>query len=46
MEDYTPFVFLGNWALVALYLMFRFRIFNRPILEDYIFQVVGGSHFF
>jgi len=29
---------------VALYLGFRFRIFDRPILEKYVFQVEGGPH--
>jgi hypothetical protein len=42
MEDYAPFVFKKNLALVALYLCFRFRIFNRPNLEEYIFQVEGA----
>jgi hypothetical protein len=44
MEDCAPFVFLGNWALVALYLCFRFCIFNKPILEEYVSQVERGSH--
>jgi len=35
-EDCAPFVFLGNWVLVALYLCYRFRIFNRPVLEVYV----------
>jgi hypothetical protein len=36
MEDYAPSAFLGGWALVALYLCSRFRIFDRPILEEYV----------
>ncbi len=26
------------------YLCFRFCIFNRPILEEYVYQVEGGPH--
>jgi hypothetical protein len=44
MEDCAPFVFLGSWALVAPYLCFRFYIFNRPILEEYTYQVEGSPH--
>jgi hypothetical protein len=44
MEDCAPFVFSGNWILVALYLCSRFHIFNRPVLEEYVFQVERGSH--
>jgi hypothetical protein len=36
MEDCAPSIFLGSWALVALYLCSRFCIFNRPVLEEYI----------
>jgi hypothetical protein len=36
MEDCAPSTFLGSWALVALYLGFRFCIFDRPILEEYV----------
>jgi hypothetical protein len=36
MEDYAPSIFLGCWALVALYLCFRFCIFDRPVLEEYV----------
>ncbi len=42
MEDYAPFAFLGNWALIARYLSSKFHIFDRPILEKYIFQIEGG----
>jgi hypothetical protein len=42
MEDYVPFVFLRSWVLVALYLCFRFRIFDRPVLYEYVFQVEKG----
>jgi len=44
MEDYAPFVFLRNWALMAPYLCSRFHIFNRPILEEYVSQVKRGPH--
>jgi len=44
MEDYAPFTFIGNYALVVLYLCSRFRIFYRPILEEYIFQVERDPH--
>jgi len=46
MEDCVPFIFLGSWALVAPYLCSKFRIFDRPILEEYVFQVEGGPHLF
>ncbi len=29
---------------MVLYLCFRFCIFNRPILEEYVFLVEGGPH--
>ncbi len=29
---------------MALYLCFRFRIFDRPVLEEHVFQVEGGPH--
>jgi hypothetical protein len=43
MEDYAPFVFLGYWVLVALYLCVRFHILDRPTLKEYVFQVGGGG---
>ncbi len=46
MEDYALSTFLGSWALVVLYLCSMFRIFDRPILKEYIFQVEGGPHLF
>jgi hypothetical protein len=46
MEDCAPFIFIGSWALVAPYLCSRFHIFNRPILEKYVFQVKGDPHLF
>jgi hypothetical protein len=46
MEDYVPFAFLGNWALVALYSCFRFSIFDKPILEEYVSKVEGGPYLF
>jgi hypothetical protein len=44
MEDCAPFGFLRSWGLVTLYLWCRFRIFNRPILDKYVFQVEGDPH--
>jgi hypothetical protein len=41
MEDCALSTFLGNWALVALYLCFRFHIFDRSILEKYVSQIEG-----
>jgi hypothetical protein len=46
MEDCAPFTFLGSWVLVILYLYSRFHIFNKPVLEKYVFQVEGGPHLF
>jgi len=46
MEDYAPFAFLGSWVLMALYLCSRFHIFNKPVLEEYVFKVNGGPHLF
>jgi hypothetical protein len=46
MKVYAPFFFLGSWALVVLYLCSRFCIFDKPILEEYVFQVEGGPHLF
>ncbi len=46
IEDCAPCVFLGNWALVAPYLCFKFYIFDRLVLEEYVFQVKGGPHLF
>jgi hypothetical protein len=36
-EDCEPFSFLKSWVLVVLYLCIRFHIFDKPILEEYIF---------
>jgi len=44
MEDCAPFVFLRCWALVILYFCFRFHIFNKLGLEEYVSQVEGGPH--
>jgi hypothetical protein len=46
MEDCAPFIFIRSWVLVAPYLCFRFHIFDRRILEEYVFQVKGGPHLF
>jgi hypothetical protein len=45
-EDCAPFAFLRNWVLVASYLCFRFHIFNRPMLEEYVFQIKGAPYLF
>jgi hypothetical protein len=37
MEDCAPSTFLRSWALVAPYLCFRFCIFDKPILEKYVY---------
>jgi hypothetical protein len=44
MEDCAPSAFLGSWGLVVPYLCFRFRIFDTPVLEEYVSQVEGGPH--
>ncbi len=41
MEDYAPYAFLGSWVLVIPYLCYRFCIFDRPILEEYVSQIEG-----
>jgi hypothetical protein len=46
MEDYAPSTFLGSWVLAVPYLCFRFCIFYRPILEEYVSQVEEGPHLF
>jgi len=35
-EDCALSTFLGNWALVASYLCYRFCIVDRLILEEYV----------
>jgi hypothetical protein len=37
MEGYAPFAFLSSWVLVVSYLCFRFCVFDRPILEEYVY---------
>jgi hypothetical protein len=44
MEDCVPFAFLGNWVLAVPYLCSRVHIFDRLVLEEYVFQVEGGPH--
>ncbi len=39
-------IFLGSWVLVALYICSKFCIFDRPILEEYVFQVERGPYIF
>jgi hypothetical protein len=44
MEDCAPTYLSRELVLVAPYLCFRFCIFNKPVLEEYLSQVDGGSH--
>jgi hypothetical protein len=44
MEDCAPYAFIGSWALMVLYLCSMFRIFTRPILEQYVFQIERGPY--
>jgi hypothetical protein len=44
MEDFAPSTFLGSWVLMVSYLCFKFCIFNRPVLEEYVFDFEGGPH--
>ncbi len=46
MEDCAPFAFLESWALVVVYLCSKFRIFDGPILEEYVSHVEKGPHLF
>jgi len=46
VEVCAPFAFLGSWVLVFPYLYFRFHIFDRPVWEEYVFQVKGSPHLF
>jgi hypothetical protein len=46
MEDYAPSIFLRSWALMVPYLCSKFRIFNRPILKEYVFQIENSPHLF
>jgi hypothetical protein len=40
MEDYAPSIFLVSWALVVLYLCFRFHIFNKLNLKSMSFKYI------
>jgi hypothetical protein len=42
MEDYASFAFLRSLALVAPYICYRFCIFHRPILEEYVSKLRGA----
>ncbi len=47
MENYVSFVILlRSQALVALYLCFKFCIFDRLVQEEYVFQVEESPHLF
>jgi hypothetical protein len=37
---------LGLWPLVVFFLCVKFRIFDRPILKEYVFQANEGPHLF
>ncbi len=39
MENYAPYAFLGNLALVALYLCSKFPIFNKPFWKSMFFKL-------
>jgi hypothetical protein len=36
MEDCAAFVFIRIWFLVAPYLCYKLRIFNRLVLKEYV----------
>jgi hypothetical protein len=44
MENCAQSIFLRNWALVALYLCSKFCIFDKLVLEEYVFQVERSPH--
>jgi len=46
MEDCALSVFLESWTLVVSYFRYRFRIFDRPLLKEYVFQIEGSPHLF
>jgi hypothetical protein len=46
IRDCAPFAFLRRWALVLVYLCSKFHIFDKPILEEYVYQVERGPHMF
>ncbi len=46
MEDYAPFIFLGSWALVALYLSSKFHLSIQPFCRSIFFKVERGPHLF
>ncbi len=47
MENCAPSTFFRELNfLVAPYLCFKFHIFNRPILEEYVSQVEGAHTYF
>ncbi len=37
IEYYIPFVFLKSWALVFPYVCSKFHIFDKLVLEEYVF---------
>jgi hypothetical protein len=45
MKVFASIVFLRRWALMALYLCFKFLIFDKLILEEDFFKL-KGPHLF
>jgi hypothetical protein len=46
IRDCATFAFVRRWVLVVLYLCYKFHIFDKPILEEYVYHVEGGPHMF
>jgi hypothetical protein len=46
MEDYAPSTFLKSWVLVALYLCFRFHIFDNLFWMNMFFKLKGAHTYF
>jgi hypothetical protein len=44
VKDCAPSTFLKSMTIMALYVCFMFCIFNRLVLEEYVFQIKGGPH--
>jgi hypothetical protein len=42
MKVFASIVFLRRWALMALYLCFKFLIFDKLVLEEDVFQIEGS----
>jgi hypothetical protein len=44
MEDCAPSAFQGSWGSIGYVFVFRFCIFYRLVLEEYVSEVEGVSH--